>query len=54
MLRVEIITKRLAQIAAMTKDELEDEINRSFAKHKLKYNSLVNWDSLKLTQKRLA
>ena len=37
----------------MDKERLAQEINAKYALHKHKYNALVRWDSLKLTQKRL-
>ena len=38
----------------MTRDELFDEIISKYTLHKHKYNAFVKWDSVKLTQKRLA
>ena len=38
----------------MSQDKLFKEITKSFELHKNKYNSLVQWDSLKLSCKRLA
>ena len=53
MLREQKIDERINQIASMTADELKDEISAKYDMHKHKYNALVRWDSLKLTQRRL-
>ena len=37
----------------MSTDELKAEIAAKYNLHKNKYNALVNWDSTRLTQKRL-
>ena len=37
----------------MTKEELAEDLMARFTQHKHKYNTLVKWDSLKLTPKRI-
>jgi hypothetical protein len=37
----------------MTNEELADEVTTKYNTHRNKYNSLVNWESTRLTLKRL-
>ena len=37
----------------MSKEDLESEVDTKFNLHKNKYNAFVNWDSIRLTPKRL-
>ena len=53
LLRADKIEARLAEIEAMTAEKVGQAINESYARNKHKYNALVRFDSLKLTQKRL-
>ena len=54
ILRKDKIHDRIGQISAMSKEELDNEITTKHNLHKNKYNSFVNWDSVRLTPKRLS
>ena len=54
ILRQDKINKRIEEISMMSKEDLDKEINSQYNLHKNKYNAFVQWESVRLTPKRLS